>query len=80
MMNLCHENRLFLIFGMVSQDLNKAKSNGLSLKGIIPILRQQKDWVGGSRKLPVLLTFSTTLMLIRRVGGVQKGQKYADVI
>ena len=77
MMNLCHENRLFLIFGMVSQDLNKAKSNGLSLKGIIPILRQQKDWVGGSRKLPVLLTFSTTFM---RVGGVQKGQKYAGVI
>ena len=48
--------------------------------GTIPVLRQQKDWVGGSRKWPVLLTFSTVFMLIRWVGGVQKGQKYADVI
>ena len=32
------------------------------------------------RKSPVLLTFSTVFMLISRVGGVQKGQKYADVI
>ena len=46
----------------------------------IPILRQQKDWVGGSKKGPFLLTFSTVFMLIRRVGGVQKGQKYANVI
>ena len=48
--------------------------------GTIPILCQQKDWVGGSRKKPDLLTFSTVFMLIRWVGRVQKGQKYADVI
>ena len=46
----------------------------------IPILRQQKNWVGGSRKWPFLLMFSSEVMLIRMVGGVQKGQKYADVI
>ena len=32
--------------------------------GTIPILRQPKDWVGGPRKWPVLLTFSTVFMLI----------------
>ena len=48
--------------------------------GIIPILRQQNDCVSGSRKWPVLLTFITVFMLIRWVGGVQKGKKYADVI
>ena len=49
----------------------------------IHILRQQKDrvggWVGGSRKWPVLLTFGTVFMA-DKVGGVQKAQKYADVI
>ena len=35
--------------------------------------------LGGSRKWPVSLTFSTVFMLIRWVGGVQKGKKY-DVI
>ena len=50
------------------------------LKGTIPILRQLKDWVGGSRKWPVLLTFITVFMLTRWVVGVQKGHKYADVI
>ena len=34
----------------------------------IPILRQQKDWVGGSRKWPFLLMFSTIFMLISWVG------------
>ena len=33
------------------------------MKGTIPILRQQKDWVGGFRKLTVLLTFGTVFML-----------------
>ena len=33
--------------------------------GTIPILRQQKDWVAGSRKWPLLLTFSNVFMLIR---------------
>ena len=37
--------------------------------GTIPILRQQKDWVGGSKKWPVLLMFDTVLMLIRWVSG-----------
>jgi len=48
--------------------------------GTLSILRQQKDWVGGSRKWPVLLTFNTEFMLIRWVGGVQKDQNNADVI
>ena len=34
-----------------------------SCLGTIPILRQQKDWVGGVEKLPFLLTFSTVFML-----------------
>ena len=38
-------------------------------KGTIHILRQQKDWVVGSRKWPVLLTFSTVFMLTLLVGG-----------
>jgi hypothetical protein len=33
--------------------------------GPLSILRQQKDWVGGSRKWPVLLMFNTEFMLIR---------------
>ena len=32
-------------------------------RGTIPILRQQKDWVGGVKKWPVLLTFNTVFML-----------------
>ena len=44
------------------------------------MIRQQKDWVGGSRKLPFLLPFNTVFMLIRWVGGVQKGKIYADII
>ena len=47
--------------------------------GAIPILRQQKDWVGESRIGPFLLMFSAVFMVIRWVGWVQKGQKYADV-
>ena len=31
----------------------------------IPILRQQKDWVSGSRKWTVVMMFSTVFMLIR---------------
>ena len=46
----------------------------------IPILRQQNNWVGGSKIRPFLLMFSTVFMLIRWVGGVPKDQKYADVI
>ena len=29
-----------------------------------PYFTSAKDWVGGSRKLPVLLTFSTVFMMI----------------
>ena len=70
-------------------DSNSAKNNGnrnwpgfhdKGQYGTIPILRQQKDWVGGTRKRPDLLTFSTVFMLISWVGGVQKVQKYTDVI
>ena len=45
-----------------------------------PYITSANDCVGESRKLSALLTFSAVFMLIRRVGGVQKGQKYADVI
>ena len=33
-------------------------------QGTIPILRQQKDWVGGFGKCPFVLKFSTVLMQI----------------
>ena len=36
--------------------------------------------LGGSRKWPVLLTFSTVFMLTLWVGGSEKVQNYADVI
>ena len=36
--------------------------------GTIPILRQQKDWVGGSRKWPVLLMFDTICTYADKVG------------
>ena len=45
-----------------------------------PSIYYVSNWVGGSRKWPVLLTLSTVFMLIRWVGWVQKDQKYADVI
>ena len=38
-----------------------AEESGL---GTIPILRQQKDWVGGFRKRHFLLTFSTVFTLV----------------
>ena len=52
----------------------------IRIYGAIPILRQQKDWVGGSKKWQILLTSSTVLMVIRWVGRVQKGQNIADVL
>ena len=36
--------------------------------GTIPILRQQKDWVGRVRKRPFLMTFSNVFMLTEWVG------------
>ena len=36
--------------------------------GTIPTLRQQKDWVSGSRKWPFLLTFSTTYIYADKLG------------
>ena len=48
-----------------------------------PYITSAKDWVGGSIKLPVLLTFSTLSMIIEHlkwVGGSEKVQNYADVI
>ena len=45
-----------------------------------PYTTSAKDWVGGSRKWPVLLTFSTVLMLRYSMGGSEKVQNYADVI
>ena len=69
------------IIGVQTPITNSSNAcNSSFVLGAIPILRQQKDWVGGFRKWPILLTFSTVFMLIRWVGGVQKGQKYADVI
>ena len=39
-----------------------------------------KDWVGGSRKLPVLLTFSIIYADVGWVGESEKVQIFADVI
>ena len=36
--------------------------------GTIPILRQQRDWVGGVRKMAILLTFSTICSDVGWVG------------
>ena len=55
-------------------------SSLLNYLGDHPFITSAKERVGGSRKWPVLLTFSTVFMLIRWLVGVQKGQKYADVI
>ena len=41
---------------------------------------QEKDWVGGSKNWPVLLTFSTGPMMTLSVGRSEKVQNYADVI
>ena len=40
--------------------------------GIHPYITSVKDWVGGSRKWPVLLTSSTVFMLIEWMGGGSK--------
>ena len=48
--------------------------------GTIPILRQQKDRVGGFTKYPGLLRFMTVFMLGESMGGSKKVQKYADVV
>ena len=52
-----------------------------------PYITSAKDWVGGSRKLQVLLTFSTVFMLIADIipiskwmDGSEKAHNYADVI
>ena len=42
--------------------------------GTIPILRQQKDWVGGFGKWPIFLTFSTVFMLSLWVDGLKKSK------
>ena len=40
-----------------------------------PILRQQKNWVGGFRKWQLLLTFGTVFMLTQGMGvGLQKSK------
>ena len=47
-----------------------------------PYITWAKDWVGGSRKWPVLLMFSTVFVLtshFKWVGGSEKVQNYADV-
>ena len=50
----------------------------MSLRGH-PYITSSKG-LGGPRKWPFLLTFSTAIMLIKGVGRVQKGQKYTDVV
>ena len=50
----------------------------IAFKGTIPIIRQQKDLVGGSRNCLVLLTYSTVFVLW--VSGSEKVQNYVDVI
>ena len=46
--------------------------------GTIPILRQQRDWVGGIRKMAIFADFQYYSR--DWVGGSEKVQKYVDVI
>ena len=49
--------------------------------GTIPVLRQPKDWVGGSRKWPVFADVQYCIYADNVSGwGKKKSQKYADVI
>ena len=45
-----------------------------------PYITSAKGLTGVSRKWPVSLKFNIVFMMIGWVGGVQKGQKNADVI
>ena len=47
--------------------------------GTIPILRQQRDWVGGVRKVAIFADVQYYLCW-QRVGRSEKVQKCADVI
>ena len=47
--------------------------------GTIPILRQQRDWVGGVRKMAIFADVHVST-IYADVGGSEKVQKYADVI
>ena len=58
---------------------NLIGSGGIGEQVTIPILRQQKDWVGGVGKWPIFAdvqycTYADT------VGGSEKVHNYADVI
>ena len=50
------------------------------LQGTIPILRQQRDWVGGVEKWQFLLTFSTIYADVGWVIGSEKVQIRANII
>ena len=47
-------------------------------KGTVPILRQQRDWVGGVRKMSIFADFQYYLCwcTLRRVDGSEKVQKF----
>ena len=46
----------------------------------VPILRQQRDWVGGVIKWLILMTFSTFYAAVGWVGASEKFQKCVDVV
>ena len=45
--------------------------------GTIPILRQERDWVGGVRKMAI---FADVQYYLFNVGWVDGSEKYSDVI
>ena len=65
------ENRIDIDCGLVG--------GGFSL-GTIPILRQQKDWVGGVKKMVIFADIQYYLCWHRVSGWIKKVRKWADVI
>ena len=76
----CHRNLKLGYFSQHHVD-QLDMSVSLHIRGH-PYITSAKVLVGwvGLENGPFLLTFITVFMLIRWMGGVQKGQKYADVI
>ena len=57
----------YLCFGRTYYTFSGVLLTGCESKigyGNIHILRQQKDWVGESKKCPALMTFSTVFLLV----------------
>ena len=75
--------------GVISRETTTKKKNLLTLPtsihtGTIPILRHQRDWVGGVRKMAIIFAdlqyYISMLTLGGWVGVSEKVQNYADVM